>query len=102
VSRFAADDPIQADAAALVQELRGRPWGELLKLPLHQPQTAKSGSTGTVSIWRDLLPGERIRVVVQTHVPGRLGSAKVVADGFVVSMNGEIDELRDEDLWDFT
>ena len=102
VTRFATDDPTQADAAALVQHLRSRPWKELLELPPHKPDAVKSNRGGTVSIWRDLLPDERVRVVVQTHVPGPLGSAKVVADGFVVSMSGEVSELRDEELWDFT
>lgn len=70
-------------------------------MPAHQIVPLASGCKGTLSVWRDLLQGEKVRVVVQTYVPGRLGSAKVVADGFSVSMEGEVTDLRDEDLWGF-
>jgi hypothetical protein len=102
LSRFSANDPIQIDAAALLQRLRKRPWRELLDLPRHETVPLASDRKGTLSIWRDLLPGYTVRIVVQTYVPGRLGSAKVAADGFSVSMNGEVVDLPDEDLWAFT
>jgi hypothetical protein len=41
-------------------------------------------------------------IVVQIYSRKWLGFAQVQADGFKMSQDGTIEELRDEDLWDFT
>jgi hypothetical protein len=102
MSRFDPNDPLTPDAEARLEDLCQRPWRELLELPAHsQVELNCGGKRGVLSVYRDLLPDEKIRLVVQLYMPGRLGSAKVVADGFVVSMKEEHSMLQDEDLYDF-
>ncbi|HEY6641932.1 hypothetical protein [Povalibacter sp.] len=103
MTRFPVDGPLTAEAERELQRLWQSTWRELLELPAHsQLDLDDGGKRGTISIYRDLLPQERVRVVVQIYVSGRLGSAQVSADGFVVAMDDTRVELQDEDLYEFT
>jgi hypothetical protein len=103
MTRFPVDGPLTSEAERELQRLRQSTWRELLELPAHtQLQLNRGGKCGTISVYRDLLPQERVRVVVQISVSGRLGSARVSADGFVVAMDNARAELQDEELYEFT
>jgi hypothetical protein len=99
--RISASERLGPEAIALLASLRSRSWEQLKNLTLQETSTV--GPKGEMlSIFHDELPDGKMLVVVQTHIRGWLGFSQVRADGFRISRDGTITELRDEDLWDFT
>jgi hypothetical protein len=56
----------------------------------------------TFTLMKDTVENGDVRVGVQCLKPGRLGTSQMSADGFVVSANGEMRSLTEQDLWDLT
>jgi hypothetical protein len=101
VPRFRESEVLGPEAIALLASLRRSTWNELKNLT--PEETSRTGTKGAIlSIYRDELTDGRMLVVVQIYIRKWLGFAQVRADGFKISPDGTIAELRDDELWDFT
>ena len=92
---------------ALIQEvadrLKQKSFDELLDVAEHaSTKSSFEGMAVTVSIWRDRVGDEEIQIVVQGYRHFVLGVGKMDAVGFHLTRNGEVRELRREELYEFT
>ena len=79
-------------------------FAELSRLPPHDSTSDASGVTYTVYL--DRLADARLQVVVQASWSAKrflffFESAQVIADGFRMSPNGEIESMAERDLFEF-
>lgn len=90
-------------ADAVLGDLRHVSWPALVELPPVRVVDAPAGGRpGTLTIYRDLVSDDAIRIVVQIARPGWLGTARITAVRCVRRANGEERMLRNYELWDFT
>jgi hypothetical protein len=70
--------------------------------PLTESSVTLHGKAYSIALWNDRLEDGSIRVVVQGYRALVLGIGHMSARGFVVSSKGEVRDLADEELWEFT
>lgn len=103
MDRKEATERVDALLRAEQAALRRLPYGELAELPAHaQRDVDAEGRPAIVSTFRDLLPDYAVRIVSQYYRKGPLGTARVRAEGFVMTADGVVRDLVESELWDFT
>lgn len=60
------------------------------------------GRAATLAVYKDELRPGLVRVVVQLYRPFFLGVGKVTAKGFTVDLSGKLQDLAQEQLYEFT
>lgn len=83
--------------------LRQKPFSELQQLENHSKQKVRFDQKPfTVGIWKCEKNYERIDIIVQVYEPWFLGVGKMLVKGIRVNKNGNVEELREEELYEFT
>lgn len=57
--------------------------------------------TVTLAIWKEVVNGDELKVVVQTYRHWFLGLGKMDAGGFTMNDAGVVRDLKREDLYEF-
>ncbi len=92
----------------VVNRLRALSFKEIAKWPeypdkpdinLHVPAEL---ADYTFTLMKDTLPDGDIRIGIQCYRHGFLGTGRMTVDGFVVSSDGKMRSLSDQDVWDLT
>ena len=100
--RFPAAD-VHALAVARAAEARQLPPATLRTLPPWSGETVRvRGADIRLATYREDLPNGAVRVVAQAYLARLLGLGTIAAVGFDVDSHGDLRELCDEDLWDYT
>jgi len=95
---------VQAEMKRRLDGLQMQSFAELSRLPPHDSTSDASGVTYTVYL--DKLAAARLQVVVQASWSFKrflliFKSGQVIAGGFRISPNGEIESMAERDLFDF-
>jgi hypothetical protein len=86
---------------ARVEELKRESYNELSKLPSHQEQNIScSNGYATMSIWKDTLGNDKLRIVVQVYQSSALVLGRMQAAGFRATRYG-VEELQTGELDEF-
>jgi hypothetical protein len=84
-----------------LERLRKLSFIELGGLPEVQEETERVGKHELkVTTYRDVLPDERLRIVVQVYLRRFLGGS-ITADGFIVGSDGDHKPVPEEMIWEF-
>mgnify|MGYP001286519177 CR=1 FL=1 len=91
---------------ALIQEvadeLKQKSFEELSEIPEHASTKRKvEGKAVTVSVWRDRVSDSELQIVVQGYRHFALGIGKMDAIGFQMTRNGDLRELRRDEIYEF-
>jgi hypothetical protein len=70
--------------------------------PVEQEALPMAPKQASLCVYRDVLAGGELRVVVQLFVRGLLGSARIWVRGFRLSEGSEPVSCREDELYDFT
>lgn len=83
-------------------ELRSKTYEELRMLPSWQAEEPADERYGCQGVYRDTSADGRVRIVVQASGRARMfWPYSIWVNGFWISPGDEIEELRDEDRWEF-
>jgi hypothetical protein len=86
----------------VADELQKRGFENLAKIPEHSSTKQKfEGKDVTVSIWRDRISDVELQIVVQSYRHWALGVGKMDATGFRITKNGDVRELRRNEIYEF-
>jgi hypothetical protein len=99
----AAWQQARRDLNSRVRALRALSYADLARLP--DSHTEKEEGTGrwvTFTTYRTTLPDNRLKVVVQAFMRRFLFFSYIDADGFYMTLGGDIEPLKEVDLWEFT
>jgi len=83
----------------MISDLRRRSFDDLNALPVHKDDHSKGYSFAT---WKDTLTPDVIRIVVQGYKSGLFGVGKMYAQGFRKTKSGQIYELGEDELFEFS
>jgi hypothetical protein len=94
--------PVVKAIESRLSSLKRLDFEELLSLPAHNAETGTSGSKRfMLSVWKDVVGSESIRIVVQGYRPYFLGIGRMAALGFVASRDGTVRNLESDELYEF-
>jgi len=86
-----------------LSNLKKKSFTELSQLKDYQEEKApQCGKSYAMSVWKDVIADNEIRIVVQSHRYWFLGISNIYADGFRIYSEGKITNLTEEELYDFT
>jgi hypothetical protein len=86
----------------VADELQKRGFENLAEIPEHSSTKQKvEGKDVTVSIWRDRISDVELQIVVQGYRHLALGVGKMDAIGFRITKNGDVRELRRDEIYEF-
>jgi hypothetical protein len=83
----------------IVAGLRQWSFNDLNVLPAHKDESSKGYSLAT---WKEALGPDVVRIVVQGYKGGRFGVGKMYARGFRMTQTGQIQELQEAELLEFS
>ena len=85
-----------------LSDLRQKSFSELHQLEgYHGEKINENGKSFTISIWKDEINNNEIRIVVQVYRYWFLGFGKMDADGFRINNQGEINSLTKDEIYEF-
>lgn len=85
-----------------LSDLKKKSFLELSQLEDCQGEkVAQNGKSCTVTVWKDMIGDDELRIVVQVYRYWFLGIGKMDADGFKMNSEGKISELTKEELYEF-
>lgn len=85
-----------------LSELKGKPFSELSQLEAYQAEKVRrNGKVITVTVWKDMVGGSELQIVVQTYRRCFLGIGKMDAEGFKVNNFGVVQDLKREEIYEF-
>ncbi len=85
-----------------LSELKEKPFAELSELDAYQAEKVrKGGKVITVAVWKDMVGGSELQIVVQTYRRWFLGIGKMDAEGFKVNDCGVVQDLKKEEIYEF-
>lgn len=96
------DVEVEAWVSRRLSELRSKSYDELQLLPDWQAEDPPDERFGTQGVYRDALDDGRLRIVVQAGTKAFLGMSRIWANGFWISPSGELVNLTEKELWEFT
>ena len=83
-------------------ELKQKTFSELVKLPESEGERVKHRSRNvTVTVWKDAVAANSVRVVVQVYQHFILGVGRMDAAGFCMDDQGLITDVDPDDLDEF-
>jgi hypothetical protein len=83
--------------------LKKKDYIELLSLePLNSEKTIIDHKRVIISVWKDSVNEEKVRIVIQSYRPIALGFGFMHACGFEITKNNKLADLRNEELYEFT
>ena len=86
-----------------LSSLKLKPFSELLDLvPCQSEKVNCNGKTLTLSVWKDQVSDDEIRVVVQIYRHLFMGIGRMAADGFRIDKNGTWKKLPQVELYEFS
>ena len=85
-----------------LSDLKKKSYIELSQLEdYHGEKVVKNRKSYTISVWRDTISSNELRVVVQIYRYWFLGIGKMGADGFTINREGKISDLTRTELYEF-
>ena len=89
--------------AERLKQLQEMSFGEIEELPAYQVKTIDKGRKPLIlSVWKDTVDGNEIRIVVQAYRYWFLGFGRMSALGFVIDHSGRVRQLRQDELYEFS
>ena len=89
-------------SAQYLFKLKSKSFYDLSKLEdYHEEKIIKGENSGTIVTKKDTINDEQLRVVIQIYCDWILGIGNMYADGFRIKSNGEINNLTEEELFEF-
>ena len=83
-------------------KLKSKSFDELSQLEDYREEKISQGeNSGTISISKDVINDRKLRIVIQIYCDWVLGVGNMYADGFTINAKGEINNLTEEELYDF-
>ena len=87
---------------AELNNLKRKTYTELASMNKYQVEKVKKGSkTISISIWKDTLDNNNLRIVVQTYKHLFFHIGEMDADGFQIDEKGNIIDLKREEIYAF-
>lgn len=85
-----------------VSQLKQKSFEELSQIESGRSEKViEDGRTLVISIWKDFISDDELRVVVQVYRHWILGIGKMAADGFRVNGSGDVFDLKKEELYEY-
>ena len=96
-------NPLSELIESRLSSLKEKPFDELSELaPCQSEKVNRDGKVFTLSIWKDQISNEEIRIVVQIYRHLFLGIGRMAADGFRIEKSGARKKLSREELYEFS
>lgn len=85
-----------------LSSLKKKSFIELSQLEgYHGEKVVKNRKSYTISVWKDTISSDELRVVVQVYRYWFLGIGQMDADGFTINRKGKISDLTRMELYEF-
>lgn len=88
---------------ARISELKAMSYEDLVCLAPYRDERVIVGNRKvTIAIWKDVVEGQKLRIVVQAYRPFILGFGRMDARGFLVDSSGKLTDLVGDEMYDFS
>ncbi len=85
-----------------LSDLKRKNFMELSQLENYQGEKIiQNEKSYTISIWKDMINNNELRIVVQIYRYWFLGIGKMEAEGFRINRDGNISDLTKKELYEF-
>lgn len=85
-----------------LSNLKRKNFIELSQLESYQGEKIiQNKKSYTISIWKDMISNNELRIVVQIYRYWLLGVGKMEADGFRINRDGNISDLTKKELYEY-
>ncbi len=96
-------EDMRKSMAALVQDLRGKPYAALVLLPKYADQERTIGRWSyKLATWRDELEDGQVQIMVQAYYHWFLGIGSMMADGFRKGRDETVTDVPQNVRYEFT
>ena len=85
-----------------LRELKEKPFDELARLPSCCGEETKVGNKEvTVTVWKDEIASDNLRIVVQAYRHHFLGIGTIDAKGFHIDRSGILTDVEEPEIFEF-